>query len=307
MTDNHDGRLKTRFVTGDPRELTLLDKNARFMTKTEFARLVANVRRDGVLTSTPLVWNDADNDRKIVLSGNHRTMAAIEAGLPEITWQEIDQPLPRQRQIAIQISHNAISGQDDPATLKELYEEIESIEWREFAGLDDKQMDLLAKVNPESMSEANLDFATVQIIFLPSEKDRAEQALEQAMTAPVDSRWVTVEENFDKLLDALHLAKTATDVVSTPVGFGVILDVFERHVTDLADAWYDPATGTHLEGRSTAKWVPLQTILGTLMPPDSAAIVKQAVDRLIARGDVNPKAPWQALEQWAADTLAGED
>ncbi|MBI0379164.1 ParB N-terminal domain-containing protein, partial [Streptomyces albiflaviniger] len=136
-----------QMVQGDPRTLTLLDLNARFLPHEQFRQLVANIQRDGHLTSTPLVWNDAESGRLIVLSGNHRTLAAIEAGLEQIWWMQIDQPLPRQRQIALQLSHNAIAGQDDPAILKELYEELESVEWRQYTGLDDKTLDLLEKVD----------------------------------------------------------------------------------------------------------------------------------------------------------------
>jgi hypothetical protein len=108
----------------------------------------------GCLTSTPLVWNDRDTGRLGVLSGNHRTLAAIEAGLPQIWWTQIDEPLPRQRQIALQLSRNAIAGQDDPAILKELYDELESVEWRQCTGLDDKAPDLLEKVDVASLGES---------------------------------------------------------------------------------------------------------------------------------------------------------
>lgn len=173
--------------------------------------MVANVRRDGHLTSTPLVWNDADSGRLIVLSGNHRTLAAIEAGLERILWMQIDQPLPRQRQIALQLSHNAIAGQDDPAILRELYDELESVEWRQYTGLDDKALDLLEKVDVSSLGEANLDFASVQLMFLPDELERAEAAFDAARaTAAADRRWVAGLEQYEPVLDALEASRART-------------------------------------------------------------------------------------------------
>ena len=68
----------------DPREIKLLETNARYMKHEEFNRLVENIRRDGKLTSTPFLCKD-DDDRWLCLSGNHRTRAAIEVGLPTIT------------------------------------------------------------------------------------------------------------------------------------------------------------------------------------------------------------------------------
>jgi hypothetical protein len=120
------------------------------MRHEQFQRLVANIREDGHLTSTPLVWHDADSGRRIVLSGNHPTKAAIEAGLSTIFWLEVTDPLPRQKQIALQLSHNAITGEDDPATVKALYEELEDVSMRLYSGLDDKTLDLLDEVSVPS-------------------------------------------------------------------------------------------------------------------------------------------------------------
>ncbi|MGN5379054.1 hypothetical protein ACQ4WX_22040 [Streptomyces lasalocidi] len=92
---------KPRIVEGDPRGLTLLDVNARFMRHEQFHRLVANIREDGHLTSTPLVWHDSrlraphrpvreppyeggDRGRPVVdlLAGGRRPAAAAEADRP---------------------------------------------------------------------------------------------------------------------------------------------------------------------------------------------------------------------------------
>ena len=39
----------------DPKEIVLLEENARYMTHEEFNRLVDNVRRDGQLSSAPFL------------------------------------------------------------------------------------------------------------------------------------------------------------------------------------------------------------------------------------------------------------
>ncbi|WP_123969864.1 hypothetical protein [Streptomyces sp. TLI_185] len=110
-------------------------------------------------------------------------------------WMQIDEPLPRQRQIVLQLSHNAIAGQDDPAIPKELYDELESVEWRQYTGLDDKTLDLLEKVDVASLGEANLDFASVQFMFPPDKLELAEAAFDAARsTARTDQRWVAALE-----------------------------------------------------------------------------------------------------------------
>lgn len=74
--------ITTRIERMDPKALKLLERNARFMRQETYARLVDNVRRDGRLTSVPFAIREPDG-RYLVLSGNHRTMAAIDAGLEE--------------------------------------------------------------------------------------------------------------------------------------------------------------------------------------------------------------------------------
>ncbi|MEU7642556.1 ParB N-terminal domain-containing protein [Streptomyces sp. NPDC039016] len=287
-----------QLVEGDPRALTLLDVNARFLPHEQFRQLVANIHRDGCLTSTPLVWNDADSGRLVVLSGNHRTLAAIEAGLKTIWWMQIDEPLPRQRQIALQLSHNAIAGQDDPAILKELYDELENVEWRQYTGLDDKALDLLEKVDVSSLGEANLDFASVQLMFLPAELGRAEAAFDAARsTATADQRWLAGLEQYEPVLDALETSRAAYKIGNSATALGAILAVFERHLGELAEGWFDAATGE--PSRKGA--APLETVFGVReIPVETAAAVRAAIDRLIKDGMVPEAEPWRALDVLAA-------
>uniref|UniRef100_A0AAU2V6U5 ParB/Srx family N-terminal domain-containing protein n=1 Tax=Streptomyces sp. NBC_00003 TaxID=2903608 RepID=A0AAU2V6U5_9ACTN len=294
---------KPRIVEGDPRDLTLLDVNARFMRHEQFQRLAANIREDGHLTSTPLVWNDAASGRRIVLSGNHRTKAAIEAGLASIFWLEVDDPLPRQKQIALQLSHNAITGEDDPATLKALYEELEDVSMRLYSGLDDKTLELLEEVSVPSLAEANLEFATVSIVFLPDEKEAAEEALETARKATsADARWLARMEQYEAVLDALDTTKAAHNIGNVAAAFAIILNVFERHLGELTEGWYDPAA----ELATRKGTAPIETVLATrTMPADAAAIVQQAIDKMIRTEDIPADQRWRALELWAADYLAG--
>ncbi len=150
------------------------------MPHEQFVRLVENLERDGALTSVPFAWKS--RGKYLVLSGNHRVKAAIEAGIEHAFVMLCDDPMPKDRRVALQLAHNAIAGEDDIATLKALYDGVEDIDWRVYAGLDDKTLELLDKVEPGSLSEANLDFQTVTLTFLPTEQARAEEAWEAART-----------------------------------------------------------------------------------------------------------------------------
>ena len=115
--------LKTRNRRVRLRDLALLAKNAHYMTDAMFSRLVGNIRKDGCLTTTPLVYEAGG--KLEVLSGNHRVQAAIKAGIEEADVLEIVTPLSREQKVAIQLSHNSINGKDDPNILAELWGELD--------------------------------------------------------------------------------------------------------------------------------------------------------------------------------------
>ncbi|WP_262285958.1 ParB N-terminal domain-containing protein [Micromonospora sp. MA102] len=306
MSDVDELPLDPRLMTVRPQDLTLLEVNARYMRKEQYDRLVANIKRDGCLTSVPLVWHDVDNDRKVVLSGNHRVTASIDAGLTEITVMVVQQKLSRARQVALQLSHNAIAGEDDPATLKQLYEELDDVDWRAYSGLDDKQLDLLAQVDLEGLSEANLDFATVQLVFLPHELEAARASFDEARKlTQADARWLAGYGDYESTLDALATAHGAHNVGNVATALGLILAVFERHLGELRDGvWLDEESGEPIG--HAHRLVPIETVLETRsMPADAAAVLHRAVEKLVRSGEVPADQRWRALELLAADYLAG--
>ncbi|MFF3583984.1 ParB N-terminal domain-containing protein [Streptomyces mirabilis] len=153
MTDTPTATgLSRRIVRRDPRLLTRLQVNAHYQTKEEFDRLVDNIKEDGCLTSVPLNYGGGEYDegRELVVSGNHRCDAAVVAGLEEIDVMLIEDAQTKDQLIARQLSHNAITGKDDPATLQQLYDQIDDVDWRAYSGLDDDQLKLLASCSSAS-------------------------------------------------------------------------------------------------------------------------------------------------------------
>jgi hypothetical protein len=284
--------------------------NARHMTHSTFARLVRNVERDGKLTSVPFAVWDKALDAYLVLSGNHRVMAARQALGDEheadfmVTHDELD----RDRRMAIQLSHNAIEGEDDPAVLKELYDSIDSVDWRLHAGLDDKTLQLLDEVEVGSLNEAALDFQTTTVVFLPAEHDQAVQAWENAkedMGSVPDEVWVANLVDRDRFLDALDLSGRAYGIRNIATELMIALTIFESHRDDLQDGFLDHE-GNVREDRSD--WVPLEVLLGlTDIPPAAALVIQRALKRMVKAGDCTEANLWRAIELWAADYLAGAD
>lgn len=279
-------------------ELEFLEKNARFMTHETFGRLVQNIKRDGGLSSVPFCMvTEAGKYR--VLSGNHRLEAAHEAGCDEFLVLYTDRLLTTQEQIAIQLSHNALVGKDDPIILKDLWNEIDDVNLKFYAGLDDKVLEELDHVSLEGLSEAQLEFRTVQFMFLPDEVDRLHEVFQTARAfMSGDEVFAARFADFDRLMEALAKSEAAYNVHNSATGMMLVLDVFERHQEDLAAGW-------EVDGPNRS-WVPLASVLGTdYVPVDAARVIQRAVEKLVSREGISKKNVWRALELLAAEYLGG--
>lgn len=283
-------------------ELEFLEKNARYMTNEVFRNLVDNIKRDGGLSSVPLCWKHDDKYR--VLSGNHRCRAAIEAGLEEVLVLFTDRDLSKQEQIAIELSHNAIDGKDDMAILKELWDEIDDVSLKYYAGLDDKVLEEMEKAALASLSEVKLDYRSLTFLFLPHEVDMLDEAFAHAVECGgiQDTVYINRIDDFKRLLDSQAKVQAAYDVKNSATALMLILDVFMRHQEDLQEGYIDD------EGELKHKnKVPLSSIFGDdNISAEAALALKKAVDRMVDKGEVETKQRTDFLRIMAERYLAGD-
>lgn len=283
-------------------ELEFLEKNARYMTNEVFRNLVDNIKRDGGLSSVPLCWKHDDKYR--VLSGNHRCRAAIEAGLEEVLVLFTDRDLSKQEQIAIELSHNAIDGKDDMAILKELWDEIDDVSLKYYAGLDDKVLEEMEKAALASLSEVKLDYRSLTFLFLPHEVDMLDEAFAHAVECGgiQDTVYINRIDDFKRLLDSQAKVQAAYDVKNSATSLMLILDVFMRHQEDLQEGYIDD------EGELKHKnKVPLSSIFGDdNISAEAALALKKAVDRMVDKGEVETKQRTDFLRIMAERYLAGD-
>lgn len=262
------------------------------MTHEQFQTLVGNIKRDGKLTSVPFAW--WNGEKYEVLSGNHRTKAAIAAGLEVIDVMTTDEELTQDERLAIQISHNAISGQDDPAILKQLYESIEEVDLKMYCGLDDKTLELLESVAPVPFSEAGMEVRVLNLLFLPDELERAERVIDEAMKNATGKAWLMRHQGYDKWLDAVAVAGGAQKVKNTATAVMTILTVFERHLGELNE---------YLEKRTEEDYFPVSVVVGSPnIPAPTAKALRAALRRLIDSGQAKSEA--DALQKLAEASLA---
>jgi len=308
-------KKKIESIKINPRKLILTKLNARYMKHETYMRLVKNLKKDKELEQDPFcayyeyyektdkIQYDEDGDPKLeVISGNHRVKAAIDAGIDEITVKVYISPLTKKERIAKQLAHNAIVGEDDPAILKQLYEMIDDVELKEYTGLDDRTLELLEKVTVESITEANIEFQKVSIYFLPSEIERIEKIIEKVLEMAKDERgWIVSQKQYDDYMNAVLKASQSMGIRSVATALMIILEIFERHLTDLSDGW-DKENWL----RERKRWIPLSSIIGTDCVPISAGkVIKKALKMMTSKGEINNKNLWQAIEYMAADYLSG--
>lgn len=218
----------------DLSSLKLLEKNAHYMDPDEFARLVANIQSDGCLTSLPVVY------RGKVLSGNHRTQAALKAGLIESDVIEILSELTDEEQIAIQLSHNSIKGKEDNNILRELYESINSFDMKLYSGLTDDAFKI-TEIDVESLSFVQPAYEDLIIAFLPEEKALFVEVLEKIGKKAKDKLILAGRiSDFDTLFNAVINAKSKLNIINTAEALKAVAELAIQKLEETDDESEDP-------------------------------------------------------------------
>ena len=166
-----------RLMVVKPESLTLLKDNARFFKRETFRQLRDNIAADKRLSSVPLCYRYPDGGLE-VLSGNHRVQASIEAGIPLIMVLVITEELEKSKRIAIQLSHNALVGEDDQSILANLWAQIENTRDQLYSGLDSEVVKDLKDVELVNFTTPNIPAHMVTFMFTDGEKEQLSEILD---------------------------------------------------------------------------------------------------------------------------------
>jgi len=231
-----------RLAVVPPGDIEPIDKNAHYMSKRTYSALVSNIRRDKNLSSLPFCWKRPDG-RLVALSGNHRVQAAKDADVPLILTLYTDARLTNAERRAVQLSHNALVGQDNPSTLRELWNEIDDLALKVYSGLDDSLLETMEKVSVSRINEEALRFEEMHILFLTPEIDRIKDTL-AVLGASTRPRLAARFEDFDRFFEMLLTYKEAAGILNTGTALLAL--------TELAEQWIEQhkAEGEHIAGES---------------------------------------------------------
>lgn len=289
-------RVHNEIVSLD--KLELLKRNARYMEDATYRRLVANIRKDGCLSSVPFCVKQDDGTFKVI-SGNHRVQAARDAGLTEVLILYTDEKMTSAEMLSRQLSHNAKEGKDDPLMLREIYEEINDVDWKEYTGLNDDQIRELEKLVQMTINPVGMAYSIISMLFVQSEAEHLDevfQAIQKDLAGKDDAVYLNRLEDYNRLLLAMEEVKGAYGIRNNAVALMLVLDVYESHKDDvLRDAF---------EERKENEWINLSLITGSnQVPIESAKVIQRAIETMLSRKEVRATNKWQALEYMAAEYL----
>ena len=219
------GAFPYRLELAAPGELKLLEKNARYMKAEQFQALVENVKQDGNLSSLPLCYREAEGKLR-VLSGNHRIMAARQAGVEQVLVLVVGDEKDTDERLAIQLSHNAIAGQDDLVILKELWESIKDVQARVYAGLDSDTLKALEGIQFATISEQRLRYKLTTFLFLPEELEDLDTLLKETAAAFAgDAVYLANLNTYDAFFDLVVRIKKRCQIKNSAAAFLKLMEL----------------------------------------------------------------------------------
>lgn len=211
-----------------------LEKNAHYMSKEIQDRLTENIKQDGFLSQLPFCMKRKEDGKYLFLSGNHRLKSAIKAGLEYILVLYVDE-ISKDRQIGYALSHNALVGKDDLQMLKEIYNEIQSIESREFTGLNGLKFIDIEKVPTTSINDGDIELTEMKFLFIESRKHDVEGVLKELEKHNLTETSALIYGSFEEYIKVATAIKKAYDIKSNTVAFSKMVEICKEHLAQKAE------------------------------------------------------------------------
>lgn len=268
--------METEIIKINPKDIKLLKNNARYMNPEEYQKLVGNIKKDGQLTSVPFCFYNEDNEIE-VLSGNHRVMASIDAGLNEIEIMLCKDKLSKQQAIAIQLSHNSISGQDDKDLLKKLYSELESMEYKEYSGLCDEFINYCKEVE-KNFKVPNLSYQALNLLFLPEEIEDIQYILDEISDLLKNKNIISSMKNYEEYLETSTMVSKCLNIKNPSTTFLAMIKLAKENLNNLKELSFNS---------NDVNNIPMYVITGRSdIAKEDAEIIDKALNRMVSKGEI---------------------
>lgn len=209
------------------------DMNANEMTGEDFAQLCDNIDKSG-LSSVPSCYKK-DNGRFVMISGHHRLRACKKLHYKTIgILYCLESELSKDEIIAIQLSHNSLHGHDNISILKKLFDQIQSVDFKQFAHVN---VDEISPVNTDGISVFALKENFVfSVILYPDSFENLDELYgdirEQASKS--DALILANKNKNEKLLLKLQTEiGKQYDIKSPSITFSKLLELAKERLTEI--------------------------------------------------------------------------
>lgn len=209
------------------------DMNANEMTGEDFAQLCDNIGKSG-LSSVPSCYKK-ENGRFVMISGHHRLRACKKLHYKTIgILYCLESELSKDEIIAIQLSHNSLHGHDNKSILKKLFEQIQSVDFKQFAHVN---VDEISPVSTDGISVFALKENFVfTVVLYPDSFDSLDELFgdirEQASKS--DALILANEKENERLLLKLQTEiGKQYDIKSPSISFAKLLELASERLTEI--------------------------------------------------------------------------
>lgn len=215
-------------------EIVPTEVNANKMTDKEFNKLVDNIRKTG-LSSMIACYKRNEDGKYVIISGNHRYRACVKLGYSKINILFADEnDLEKDEIIALQLSHNSLHGSDDKSILRRLFDEIQSIDFKEFAHIDIEDLKL------EDIYDANIvpvsEHFSVNLILYNDDLKNLEELLEIVNENQKKSDIIILADGKntkDEFITAISDVKKQFEIKSASIAFSKILELARANMIQM--------------------------------------------------------------------------
>ncbi len=170
-----------------------------------------------------------ENGKYLILSGNHRVKASMKAGLEYVLLLYVEN-ISKEKQIAYQISHNSLVGKDDMKMLKEIFEQIDSIEAKEFSGVSDLDFINVDGISIPSINDKDIDIVEMKFLFVESKADDTKRVIAALEKQKLDENSGIIFGSFEAFIKQLTAIKGHFSIKSNTVAFSKMIEICAEHI-----------------------------------------------------------------------------
>lgn len=216
-------KLNYVFRVVNIREISESPLNAQVMEEEDFNRLVENLRKDKILTSSVLLMRYGENGL-MCISGHHRIKAAKKAGIKEVPALIIDE-VDESTRVRLQLAHNDIHGTPDENIVRILQDKL-----NEF---DIKLVDF-KDIEPIRFDHKDIkfvDFKYLSVCLKPESFEELDELI-KSYADTADSKYLIPAEDYSFMQDLLTVAFRKG--YKTPgKAFRKFLDIIKEHEKEI--------------------------------------------------------------------------